>query len=107
MGGAREKQTLCEKTLLAQFEYLRTHVSENGLECKPERQNIAIHLHRKHATISDRQICLQQLNGVLLFFTRQKSDKRSELAERSPTYSSTCVILEQAYLTNKFLTRSS
>ena len=26
-GGAREKRTLCEKTLLVHFEYLRTHAS--------------------------------------------------------------------------------
>ena len=39
MDGAREKRTVCEKTLLAYFESLWTHVSDVELQSTRERQN--------------------------------------------------------------------
>ena len=49
VGGAREKQTLCEKTLLAHFECARC--IEVELVHRRERQNIDIHMQRKNTTV--------------------------------------------------------
>ena len=108
-GRPREKQTLCEKTLLAHFQYLRVHVSVLGPACNPERQNVAIRLQRKDTAVSDQQNCPRQLNEVFHFFTHEIRRALEDIptqarnfAERSPTYSSTCVILEQPHLTYEF-----
>ena len=49
VGGAREKQTLSEKTLLAHFECARC--IEVELVHRRERQNIDIHMQRKNTTV--------------------------------------------------------
>ena len=46
-GGAPKNEPFVRKRSWRILSVKRTHVSEVGLECKPERQNIDIHLHNR------------------------------------------------------------